>query len=293
MFAYTRFLHIKANFKCVILFKNGFHDILGNVFLQCMTSNVCRIKRSCTTTPTSQNFDGANHNITMWNHGTVHAHVHSHNPIMTSSMEGHINMSKSSFRVHVRGLSSVHVGLRSGFSSTIVVRSYIAIALDHSSFLVVSSQVAQQEWTFAHSIGRSLAVIVYAHGKHCFSTFWNAMLPHWGPTQDKSYVLLWLGQKSIHMSGSHSQSTITCHVPWLFFLWSFVAIRPSSRSPSKALGAPQSMVSCTCPHFFPSHIFFLVWLVQTSWKGIWSLTKMKVCSWALLHAKWSGWDFGS
>lgn len=138
----------------------------------------------------------------------------SHHEIhLFSHMEGDTCMSSSSLYVCVRGLASVYLDLQSGFSSTLVGHSQIVVALDHSSFLVVvSCQVAHKKWTSIVSIGGSLAIVVYVQGKPFFSTLWNAMLPRWDHTQDKSYVHFLLDQKSIHMSKSHSPSTKACYV---------------------------------------------------------------------------------
>ena len=143
----------------------------------------------------------------------VHSLISHKNIHVLSSMEGHIDLSSSSLRVRVQGLSSVHFGFCGEFSSTPLARSHIAIALDHSSFLVVvSSRVAHQNWTSVISIGGSLVVVVYAQGKHSFSTLWNAVLPRWGHTLGKPYVLLLLARKLVRTPGSHSPSTKACYV---------------------------------------------------------------------------------
>ena len=166
-------------------------------FSQCMTSNVCRIRRSCTMICGSQKFDGANHNITTSYHVTIQDYVQSHNTHhyihVLSNMEVHTIMSSSSLRVHVWDMSSIHLSFWSVISSTLVARLHIAIALGHSSSLaVVSSRAAHQKKNFVISIGGSLAVVVYAHGRHFFSTLWNVVLPRWGHIWDMPYVLLFL-----------------------------------------------------------------------------------------------------
>lgn len=161
--------------------------------------------------------------------------------------------------VRVHGLVFVHLGLSSGFSSTIVGCLHIAVDSDHFFFLVVvSSLVTCQQWTSVVSIGGSLAIVVYAQGKHYFSMFWNIVLPRWNHTQDKPYVLLILDRNSIRKLENHSPSTKACHVVWMFF-------RPRGQSLFKAFGAPQSMLLGTQPRFCPSHSFFLVWLVRALW----------------------------
>lgn len=107
-----------------------------------------------------------------------------------SSMEGYIDMSSSSLRIHVRGLTSIHLGLRNGFPSIHVGHLHIAVAHSHSSLLMVVScgvPIKNKPLSFC------LAIVIHAQGKHLLSMFWNAVLPHWDYTHEKPYVLLLLG----------------------------------------------------------------------------------------------------